>query len=123
MSPVVHFELHSPNLEKSREFFQSVMGWELTNWGGGPKEYWLTKTHEQGAPGINGGMMRSRDADSRTVNTIEVSSVDDYVAKILAARGEIVVPKMAIPEVGYLAYAKDPAGVLFGIMHPDTAAK
>jgi predicted enzyme related to lactoylglutathione lyase len=123
MNPIVHFELHSPNLEKSLEFFKSVMGWELTNWGGGPKEYWLAKTHEQGTPGVNGGMMRSRDADSRTVNTIQVSSIDEYITKINAAGGQIVVPKMPIPGVGYLAYAKDPAGVLFGIMHPDASAK
>jgi uncharacterized protein len=67
--------------------------------------------------------MRSPDTDSRTVNTIQVSSVDDYIAKITAAGGEIVVPKMAIPGIGYVAYGKDPAGVLFGIMHPDPSAK
>jgi uncharacterized protein len=122
MNPVIHFELHSPNLEKSLEFFRTVMGWELKAWGG-PQEYWLAKSHQQGSPGIDGGMMRSPDADSRTVNTIQVSSVDDYITKITAAGGEIVVPKMAIPGVGYLAYAKDPAGVLFGIMHQDSSAK
>jgi predicted enzyme related to lactoylglutathione lyase len=122
MNPVVHFEIHSTNLEKSLEFFRTVMGWELKAWGG-PQEYWLAKSHQPGSPGIDGGMMRSPDADSRTVNTIQVSSVDDYIAKITAAGGEIVVPKMAIPGVGYLAYAKDPAGVLFGIMHPDPTAK
>lgn len=122
MNPVIHFELHSPNLEKSREFFRTVMGWELTQWPG-PQEYWLTKTHLQGSPGIDGGMMPSRDADSRTVNTIQVSNVDECIAKITAAGGEIVVPKMPIPGVGYLAYGKDPAGILFGIMHPDPAAK
>ncbi len=122
MNPVIHFELHSPNLEKSLEFFRTVMGWELNAWGG-PHEYWLAKSHQPGSPGIDGGMMRSPDADSRTVNTIQVSSVDDYVAKIVAAGGEIVVPKMAIPGVGYVAYGKDPAGVLFGIMHPDSSAK
>ena len=30
---------------------------------------------------------------------------------------------MAIPGVGWLAYAEDPAGNVFGIMEPDTSAK
>lgn len=121
MNPVVHFEIHSTNLEQSLEFFRTVMGWELSQWGG-PQEYWLAKSHPPGSPGIDGGLMRSLDAESRTVNTIQVPSVDKYVAKITAAGGEIVVPIMAIPGVGYLAYAKDPTGVLFGIMHSDPTA-
>jgi predicted enzyme related to lactoylglutathione lyase len=30
---------------------------------------------------------------------------------------------MAIPNVGWLAYAADPAGNVFGIIEPDTDAK
>ena len=44
-------------------------------------------------------------------------------AKVVAGGGQIVLPKMAIPGVGYLAYCTDPAGLIFGIMHPDPAAK
>jgi predicted enzyme related to lactoylglutathione lyase len=34
-----------------------------------------------------------------------------------------VVPRMAIPGVGWLAYANDSEGNIFGMMQPDTAAK
>ena len=37
--------------------------------------------------------------------------------------GKICVTKMAIPKVGWLAYATDPAGNVFGIIEPDTNAK
>jgi predicted enzyme related to lactoylglutathione lyase len=30
---------------------------------------------------------------------------------------------MAIPGVGWLAYAQDPAGNVFGVIEPDTKAK
>jgi predicted enzyme related to lactoylglutathione lyase len=30
---------------------------------------------------------------------------------------------MAIPKIGWLAYAEDPAGNVFGIIEPDTNAK
>jgi hypothetical protein len=35
----------------------------------------------------------------------------------------IVVRKMALPGVGWLAYATDPGGAIFGFMHPDPDAK
>jgi predicted enzyme related to lactoylglutathione lyase len=37
--------------------------------------------------------------------------------------GKICVPKMAIPKVGWLAYATDPEGNAFGIIEPDAAAE
>jgi predicted enzyme related to lactoylglutathione lyase len=37
--------------------------------------------------------------------------------------GKIYVPKIAIREVGWLAYAEDPAGDVFGIIEPNTEAK
>jgi predicted enzyme related to lactoylglutathione lyase len=43
--------------------------------------------------------------------------------KIKQGGGEICVPKMAIPKIGWLAYAEDPAGNVFGIIEPDTNAK
>ncbi len=36
---------------------------------------------------------------------------------------KICVPKMAIPKIGWLAYAEDPTGNGFGIIEPDTKAK
>ena len=40
-----------------------------------------------------------------------------------AAGGQIVVPKMAIPGVGWVAYGMDPHGVLFGIYRQDESAR
>jgi hypothetical protein len=37
--------------------------------------------------------------------------------------GQVVVPKMAVPTVGYLAYCKDTEGNIFGIFQPDAAAQ
>ena len=56
------------------------------------------------------------------VNTIDVPSCDDYLGKVAAAGGRSVVPKMAIPGVGWLAYCADPEGNTFGIMQADESA-
>ncbi len=53
---------------------------------------------------------------------IDVPSVDDTTAKITAHGGAIVLPKMAIPHIGWLIYAKDTEGNIFGAMQSDLSA-
>ena len=52
-----------------------------------------------------------------------VSSVDDYTAKIEAAGGTVVMPKMAIPGVGYAAACLDTEGNPFGLFQDDPSAQ
>jgi predicted enzyme related to lactoylglutathione lyase len=52
-----------------------------------------------------------------------VGSLDQTMKKIEQRGGKICVPKMAIPRIGWLAYAEDPAGNVFAILEPDTKAK
>jgi uncharacterized protein len=64
-----------------------------------------------------------KDQSSGTLNTIAVESLDQTIKKIEQSGGKICVPKMAIPKVGWLAYAADPAGNVLGIIQPDTTAR
>jgi predicted enzyme related to lactoylglutathione lyase len=131
MPRVIHFEVHATDPEQTMAFYRSAFGWEFKHWGGGGGvDYWLITTGPDGEHGINGGLLRrmgGAPADGQAVNafvcTMQVPSVDDYLGKITAAGGVIAVPKMPIPGVGWLAYAKDPSGNIFGIMQPDAQAK
>lgn len=122
MNRVIHFELGANDPEKLSHFYKEVFGWEVRRWEG-PQAYWLITTGESDKAGINGGIMRHKDGLPRTVNTIEVESVDEYSKKVEAGGGEVIVPKMAIPGIGYQAYCKDPEGILFGIHQPDPSAQ
>jgi predicted enzyme related to lactoylglutathione lyase len=119
---VVHFEIHCPNLDGATKFYEQLFGWQLTSWPG-PEKYVLAKTGAADKRGIDGGLMPSRDGEPRTVNTIQVDSVDDSVKKAVSLGGQNVVPKMPIPGVGWLAYCTDPGGNIFGMMTPDANAK
>ena len=57
------------------------------------------------------------------VCTADVPSVDEYVNKVLSAGGQVALPKMPIPGIGWLAYVKDTEGNLLGLMHRDPTAK
>ena len=117
----VHFKIPADNPERAIEFYSSIFGWKFSKWGG-PMEYWLITTGEPAEPGINGGLLRRQDPNQPCVNTITVASVDESLQAIDKGGGVCVLPKMAVPGVGWMAYCKDPDGHIFGIMQPDAAA-
>ncbi len=123
MNRPVHFEFHSPDLARDREFFGKVFDWKFSKHEGSPHEYWLANTGDAKSMGINGGLMASPDGQARTINSLLVDSVDKFAEKITANGGKIVVPKMSIPGVGYVAFANAPGGVCFGIFQADETAK
>jgi len=57
------------------------------------------------------------------VCTIGVDNLDATLKKVGELGTMVVVPKMAVPNVGWLAYAADTEGNIFGMLQPDTAAK
>ena len=117
-----HFEIPSANPEKAIAFYGAVFGWTFTKWEG-PMPYWLVTTGPNEEPGINGGLMPMQHPNQPCVNTITVANVDQTMAAVTANGGQLAVPKMAIPGVGWLAYAKDLDGHIFGFMQMDAAAK
>ena len=121
MSRPVHFEILAEDPARAVEFYSQVFGWQVQKWEG-PEEYWLATTGPEGTPGINGGIGKSK-GEPLTVNTIQVDSVDEFAAKVTAHGGKVVVPKMAIPGVGYLIYCQDTEGIVFGLHQADPTAK
>jgi predicted enzyme related to lactoylglutathione lyase len=126
MNRVVHFEIHAENPANAIQFYQKVFGWKFQSWGGSV-EYWMIKTGEPEIPGINGGLVKRRgpidgEAVIAYICTIEVESVDKTTKAVEKNGGRIVVPKMAIPGIGWLVYCKDNQGNIFGLMHNDPKA-
>lgn len=124
----VHFEIHAENAERAMQFYRRLFDWEFSQWGTEP--YWLVRTGEKGTPGIDGGLLPRRGAgpvEMQAVNafvcTVDVADCDGTAKRIAELGGSVVVPKMPIPTVGWLAYAKDTEGNLFGFMQMDPNAK
>jgi predicted enzyme related to lactoylglutathione lyase len=124
MNRVNHFEIYTNDPEAVRPSYQTVFGWKFSKFEGGPIEYWLVTTGDDKEPGINGGMNRPREGQSPgTINTVAVESLEQAIKRIEQRAVKICVPKMTIPKIGWLAYAEDPAGNVFGIIEPDSEAK
>ncbi|MFX0162521.1 MAG: VOC family protein [Candidatus Hodarchaeota archaeon] len=121
MPKVVHFELGAEDPERAVKFYKEVFGWKIEKWEG-PMDYWLITASEECEEGINGAIMH-REYPQKTINTIDVPSVDEFVEKIVEAGGKVVQPKTTIPSIGYFAYCEDTEGIMFGILEADPSAK
>jgi predicted enzyme related to lactoylglutathione lyase len=118
---IVHFEIPAKDAKKLMKFYVDLFEWKMekVQW----MDYWLVETvpvDKQGRPlrpGINGGLyQKDKHSQNMTpVNYINVESVDEYVKKIEALGGKIIVPKQEIPDVGWSAIAVDLDGNYFGI--------
>ncbi len=120
MSKVVHFEISADDPQQAVTFYETIFGWDITNWGG-PVDYWLVTAGSDDEPGINGAIKHRGDQEG-TVITISVASIDEAIPKVLEAGGSIVTQKAAIPGVGYHAYCKDTEGNIFGLLEADESA-
>lgn len=126
MNRPVHFEIHAGDPASLSKFYVDAFGWKATHL---PQfNYWIFDTGE--GAGINGGMvqrMGAKPAKDAAVNafvtSLGVTSLDEVLAKALAAGATIALPKMAIPGVGWQAYIKDPDDNILGLHQADAEAR
>ena len=127
MPRVVHFEIHAADPDRAVNFYQTLFGWTFQKWEG-PMEYWLITTGPNEQPGINGGLVRRQgEIDGQAVIayvcTVDVENLDASVQTAVDNGGQIALPKMPIPGMGWLAYCKDTEGNIFGMMQSDPNAQ
>lgn len=123
MPCIVHFEIPAVKPERVADFYENVLGWKIRRWAG-PVDFWIVDTGPQDRPGINGGITRKQDRPvSGILVTAEVASVDDTLNAIADAGERVVLPKQAIPGIGWQAHFRDPEGNKIGILKNDHAAK
>ena len=127
MPTIVHFEIPADDLERSRKFYIDLFGWKIEKRpgsGSGDKEYWMiTTTDEKGSKALGGGMMKRQMPQHQNTNFIDVESVEEYSSKVQQLGGKVVVPKMAVPGMGYMAYCLDTENNSFGIWEFNEGAK
>ena len=124
MDKVVHFEIPADNVARANKFYSKVFGWKIKKFPmpDPDMEYYGVTTvpvdkkmmpKEPGA--INGGMTKRNPMLKAISIAFNVSSVDKYQKKATEAGGKVVVPKMNVMDMGFLAYIEDTEGNVIGI--------
>lgn len=118
MVTIVHFEIPSDNIERSKKFYHELFGWKIDKWSGGDStmEYWMiTTTDDKGNEALRGGMMKRQNPQQGITNFIGVDSIDDYSSKVQQLGGKILVPKTPVSGMGFFAVCLDTENNSFAI--------
>ena len=121
MPRVSHFDIPADDPKRAQKFYKEVFGWKFKKWDG-PMDYWMAKTRAD-EPGIDGGMSKRMPGQMGMTNTINVPSIEKFSKKIMENGGQLIIPKMAIPKVGWFAQCMDTEGNMFGIIEMDEKAE
>lgn len=118
MPYINYVEFNVGDVKASRKFYKDVFGWDPQEWG--DPDYLVAAHGDE--PGIDTGITKSPDGEPMTVAVISVDDIDGYLAKVLVAGGNILVPKFHIDGVGEAAYVADTNGLMIGLHQPETKA-
>jgi predicted enzyme related to lactoylglutathione lyase len=110
--------------ERARAFYARVFGWSLP--ANGPICYWVITSGDDSRLGIDGPDQvcpgHAGTVAVPTVPTVHVADLDATTAAALAAGGEVLVPRIPLPGVGWLVYLADTEGNVISIMQDDPSA-
>jgi len=132
MARVLHFEIQADDVERAKAFYSAALDWSFEDWSGsvGGTPYWGIMTGPAEEPGINGGLQQrpapvpsGGHGTNAYVCTVGVEDYDETERRILAAGGQVALPKMALMGMAWQGYYLDTEGNTFGIHQPDPEAR
>jgi len=110
-NPFVHVELHTKDLPKARQFYQSLFGWDLQDMPVPGGTYTMIGVGE----GTGGGMMSDSTAPPHWQAYV---GVDDIRAKTAQARtlgATVLQDVMDVGEYGTMSVIRDPSGAVIAL--------
>lgn len=129
MPTLVHFEIPSDDIDRSKKFYNELFGWTIEKL---PEEslpegmeYFIISTvDDKGNKALSGGMMKRQNPQQQGItNYVDVKSVDEYSTKVEQLGGKVMIPKKPVPGMGYFAICSDTENNRFGIWETDANAK
>jgi uncharacterized protein len=124
MPTIVHFDIPSDNLERTKKFYTELFGWKMEKMPGTGQreEYWMfstTTTNDRGSSSrgggggdgeqqtVSGGMMERQMPQEPIMIYIGVDSVTEYSNKVERLGGKVIKQKTEVPGYGWFAICTD----------------
>lgn len=117
--PIVHVEIPAGDPQALGAFYKNTFGWDLDldtnfnylqfNGDGGPGGAFVQNTGPEA-----GGQWAGSGANSPLLY-LGSDDIEGDLAKVEAAGGQVLVPKMEIPQTGWFAIFRDPSGNNVGL--------
>ncbi len=130
MYRVVHFEIQVDDPQRAMAFYTAAFGWRFQDYSAVvDAPYWGVITGEDDQTGINGGLLprpAAAPAPEQGANayvcTVDADDYERAAARILAAGGQVALPKQALTGMAWQGYFLDTEGNTFGLHVPDPDA-
>lgn len=123
---LTHFAIHIDDLERAKKFYDGVFDWGFNSYG---QSDFLQIKADKTADGEPIGALQARSyspVPHKIIGmecTIGVENIDDTIEKVKNNGGQILMPKTAIPYVGWISKFLDTEGNLFCAMQYNTLAR
>jgi predicted enzyme related to lactoylglutathione lyase len=123
---MTHFAIHIDDMERAKDFYVQVFDWGFASYG--PPDF-LQIRDDKTEGGELIGALQARKYSPVTEKiiglecTISVDNVDDIIKRVQNNGGQILMPKTAIPYVGWITKFLDTEGNLVCAMQADSGAK
>jgi len=123
---LTHFAIHIDDIERAKNFYGDVFDWGFHSYG--TPDFLQIKADKTG----NGeliGALQSRSyspVDDKIIGlecTIGVEDIDYIIERVINNSGKVLMPKTAIPYVGWIAKFLDTEGNLICAMEYDNNAR
>jgi predicted enzyme related to lactoylglutathione lyase len=121
---IVFFEIPADDVAKMKEFYRAMFDWKVIDIPGQDMEYSIfhtVPTDENGMlkePGVNGGLYKRKDPSQIPINYIQVESIEEYLDRAVKNGGKVLMAKMPVPGMGFVAWIADPEGNPLGLIQP-----
>ena len=116
---LTHFAIHIDDMDRAKEFYGEVFEWGFTAYG--PSDFLQIKS-DRTEKGELIGALQSRQyspVKEKLIGlecTVSVESIDEIIKRVEKKGGEILLPKTAIPLVGWIVKFLDTEGNLICAM-------
>lgn len=123
---MTHFAIHIDDMERAKTFYDQVFEWGFSSYG--QDDFFQIKA-DKSENGELIGAMQSRKyspVSEKVIGlecTIAVENIDRVIQKVMDNGGQVLMPKTAIPHVGWIAKFLDTEGNLICGMQYDPSAR
>ena len=119
---LVWFEIPADNIQRAKSFYSKLFGWKIKKFAGTKMPYWHIDTGGADHT-LDGGMIERQTPQHTITNYVLVLSVEKSAAKVQKLGGKIIMPKAAVPQMGYFVICQDTEKNMFALWEKSKTAK
>ena len=123
---MTHFAIHIDDIDRAKGFYDEVFDWGFQSYG--PSDFLQIKVDKTETGELIGALQSRKysPVSEKIIGlecTVSVENVEVIIEKVKNNGGQVLMPKTAIPYVGWIAKFLDTEGNLICVMQYDNNAR